>query len=224
MKKNRKWLLTEEKFLIENYRIYGILYCSKKLNRSIFSVRNHVHQLSLGKNTPHRRWTEEDINFLKNNYKNIGIPECAEKLKRTYAAVNNCAYRFNLTDRKNANKLRRKYKQIGDLTSTYWAIVVNNAKITNRKLEITIEYAWDIFKKQKGFCALSGRRIYFAKSFSEKHRKDQTASLDRINSKKDYVEGNVQWLHKDINLIKQAFNDKYFIQTCKEITEYQNNK
>lgn len=42
-------------------------------------------------------------------------------------------------------------------------------------------------------------------------------SLDRIDSKKGYVVGNVQWVHKDINRMKNTFPQDYFIQVCKQI-------
>jgi hypothetical protein len=42
-----------------------------------------------------------------------------------------------------------------------------------------------------------------------------TASVDRIDSSKDYVEGNVQWLHKDINRMKWDLDTDKFIELCK---------
>jgi hypothetical protein len=39
--------------------------------------------------------------------------------------------------------------------------------------------------------------------------------LDRVDSSKGYIEGNVQWVHKTINLMKQSFNQKEFIHFCK---------
>ena len=47
-----------------------------------------------------------------------------------------------------------------------------------------------------------------------------TASLDRIDSKKGYIEGNIQWVHKDINRMKWAFNEDYFIKLCNNIYQY----
>ena len=44
-----------------------------------------------------------------------------------------------------------------------------------------------------------------------------TASLDRIDSSKGYVIGNVQWVHKDINIMKNKFDNQYFIDMCKKI-------
>jgi hypothetical protein len=43
------------------------------------------------------------------------------------------------------------------------------------------------------------------------------ASLDRIDSKKGYVEGNVHWVHKDVNMMKRNFTEEYFINLCETV-------
>lgn len=55
-------------------------------------------------------------------------------------------------------------------------------------------------------------------------KKSGNASLDRIDSNMDYQEENVQWLHKDINMMKQQFDQDYFIQMCCAVADhYRNN-
>ena len=115
-----------------------------------------------------------------------------------------------------------KSNSVGDLTSAWWsARVVKRAHGYNSKaaqkvyeLEITMEQAWSLFKEQDGKCALSGVSIQFPKN------RDQyggTASLDRIDSKKGYILGNVQWVHKDINSMKNVFEQSYFIELCQKV-------
>ena len=41
-----------------------------------------------------------------------------------------------------------------------------------------------------------------------------TASLDRIDSSKGYIEGNVQWVHKMVNMSKQQYTQEEFIDMC----------
>ena len=67
-------------------------------------------------------------------------------------------------------------------------------------------------------CAISGLDIYLPKSDNKKW----TATLDRIDSTKGYIENNVQWLHKDINTMKWAFTQDQFLNYCRIIVE--NNK
>lgn len=77
---------------------------------------------------------------------------------------------------------------------------------------IDIKYAWELFLRQNRKCALSGMNLYFGKSF--------TASLDRIDNNKGYDEGNVQWIHKDINRMKNIYNQEYFINICEQVYFY----
>jgi len=46
-------------------------------------------------------------------------------------------------------------------------------------------------------------------------RHNGSPSLDRIDSSKGYIKGNVQWIHKDVNIMKNKFNQEYFIEMCK---------
>jgi len=46
------------------------------------------------------------------------------------------------------------------------------------------------------------------------------ASLDRIDSDKGYTEGNVVWVYKPINLMKNTFSSEEFINICKLIVEH----
>lgn len=81
-----------------------------------------------------------------------------------------------------------------------------------RKLEVTIDikYLWHIFLNQNGQCALTGQKLIFGTK-----GKDRTASIDRIDSDKGYIEGNVQWVHKDINTMKWDFTQDSFINMCR---------
>lgn len=45
-----------------------------------------------------------------------------------------------------------------------------------------------------------------------------SASLDRKDSSKGYLKGNVQWLHTSVNNIKGALAHDEFINICKKIT------
>lgn len=45
-------------------------------------------------------------------------------------------------------------------------------------------------------------------------------SKDRIDSNKGYVEGNVQWVCKEINFMKHALSESRFIELCKLVYLY----
>ena len=121
----------------------------------------------------------------------------------------------------NHNKNHFRWKGCGEISGSLWCLLKIMAK--NRKLELTVtkEYIWELFLKQGRKCAISGVDIHFK---TRTNKCDATASLDRINSKLGYVPGNVQWIHKDINFMKQDYNQDEFINWCNIITNYQQGK
>lgn len=50
-----------------------------------------------------------------------------------------------------------------------------------------------------------------------------TASLDRIDSSKGYVIGNVQWVHKTINTMKMDLANSEFIKLCQMVAKNHDN-
>ena len=79
---------------------------------------------------------------------------------------------------------------------------------------ITIEDIWNLYEDQEGLCALSGVPIKWAD-----RGLTATVSIDRIDSSEGYVLENVQLVHKDVNFMKQQFDQEYFINMCKAIAE-----
>lgn len=79
--------------------------------------------------------------------------------------------------------------------------------------DIDYDYMCDLFLKQNSRCALSGLLIQFGKTKKEQY-KETTASVDRIDSTKGYIKGNVQWVHKDINWMKGDIEENKFVELC----------
>jgi hypothetical protein len=92
------------------------------------------------------------------------------------------------------------------------------AKRRGIPFEIGKKYVWELFVKQYKRCALTGIEITFPTNI---RRASGTASLDRINNAKGYVEENVQWVHKTINDMKGRLTDEEFIKYCLIVAEYQ---
>lgn len=112
----------------------------------------------------------------------------------------------------------RGYK---DIPLSYYHSILKSAK--KRKLEflVSIEYLWKLFISQNNKCALSSEDIWFGSgNWYYDKRLETTASLDRIDSSKGYVEGNVQWVHKDINIMKNNYDQLRFIDLCKKVASH----
>lgn len=108
----------------------------------------------------------------------------------------------------------------GDLSLNLFHKYRLSAYSRNLEFEITIEYAWDLFIKQNKSCALTGLPLIFNITF--KNQSDRTVSLDRIDSSKGYIEGNVQWVHKLVNYFKKNMPNDMFIEMCNLISNKNN--
>jgi hypothetical protein len=87
-----------------------------------------------------------------------------------------------------------------------------------KEFKITKEYIYDLWNKQNKKCALTNLPIDFK---NEKNSRWLmcSASLDRIDSSKGYIEGNVQLVHKNVNIMKNDFSQDYFIEMCKLVSK-----
>lgn len=106
-----------------------------------------------------------------------------------------------------------QFSGVGEMSGEYWRRVFWRCKKSKKNLECTIskEEAYQIYLKQNNTCALSGLPISF---------KDKSASIDRIDSNKGYIQGNIQWVHKDINVIKLDYSEEEFFHLIKTIYEF----
>lgn len=101
-----------------------------------------------------------------------------------------------------------------DISGNYLTRIKKAAISRNFEFQVTPKYLWELYLKQNKKCALSGVDLIFSTN------SEQTASLDRIDSSKGYIRGNVQWVHKDINNMKQDYSQDYFIDICSKITKF----
>lgn len=114
-------------------------------------------------------------------------------------------------------RLNQMNKGYMGLCGSYVCIVKHSAKARNINFDLDNKYIWSVFEQQNGKCALSGLDIKISND-----PKIKTASLDRIDSNLGYVVGNIQWVHKHVNNMKQHYSQEYFIKICKLVSK--NNK
>lgn len=127
--------------------------------------------------------------------------------------------------KRNSGDKHKQFTGYGEIAGEFWTDIqkgANGGKGRGRVLEfsISIEYAWQLFIKQGKKCALSGIDLNMNYRSRGRNKEPHTASLDRIDSSKGYIEGNVQWVHKHINIMKGRHSDDYFIKMCKLIAEH----
>jgi len=113
--------------------------------------------------------------------------------------------------------VRGNWRGHGELSMTYYGQLKRNAKARDISFDVSIEQLWELFVKQAGRCALTGSRLHLTKKRTDP---STTASVDRIDSSKPYVIENLQWVHKDINRMKQDLDQSQFLSLCRDVTAY----
>lgn len=114
-----------------------------------------------------------------------------------------------------------RYNGYMGITGFKWGVIVHCANVRNLDLTITIKDVWDLFVSQNGLCALSGLPIILPTNCKDYQK--STASLDRIDSSKGYISGNVQWVHKDVNLMRWWYSINHFLFLCDIIVNHADN-
>ena len=122
-------------------------------------------------------------------------------------------------------RIQNKHKSwtgYGEISGQYYNKIKVKAlsRKQKRRFDVSIEYLWELFLKQERKCALTNLPLAFG---SLKLKQNQTASLDRIDSSNGYIIGNVQWVHKDINWMKNDFDQEKFIEYCLLVAKKFNN-
>ena len=158
-----------------------------------------------------KSWTKEQDQFLIDNYVCKGVIECSEFLNKSKNATYARAKLLGVAK-------KTKMHKDGRIPDTIFSNMRRQSivkDIDKNKVDVTREFLEELFDNQGGLCALSGFPINLSHN-----PKEMTASLDRINSSKGYEKGNVQWVHRDINWMKNKFSDKYFYKMCRAVDHY----
>ncbi len=142
-------------------------------------------------------------------------PECGEiqdYLRKSYAIE---SAKLNKVCKSCSNKnTENSHRGFYHLIRLSWFHKVKTcAETRGLVFDITLDDVWFLYVAQEGKCSLSGMPIGWAE-VSSLH----TASIDRIDSGKGYINSNIQLLHKDVNMMKQSFSQEYFVEVCKAIS------
>ena len=197
-KKRRSWTYEERKVMSERSSGSKNHFYGKKHSEETKKLMRQNHQDYSGDNNPFRIACLNNPDLIK---------QCSEN-KINEWANQDPEERYN----------RNKKVLCGDLSRGYWTNVQNNAK--NRSIEflITPEEAYSVWINQNGLCALSGIELNLKTIY------EITASLDRIDSSLGYTIDNIQWIHKQINIMKNVYSNSDLIDICYKIVETDVNK
>lgn len=144
-----------------------------------------------------------------------------EKLKRPNFCSRTCVGKNNL---KNFGDRRGVYdisKHSGNRSDLYTKFKYHFRSIKKRfkDVEITIEDLEDVWSNQNGVCEFSGVKLILSSYSKIEKNPIYSASIDRIDSSKGYVKGNIRWVSRSINYMKNSMSDEMVWELCKLIKE-----
>lgn len=216
--KDRATLIKKE-FLEEEFvkNKKSVTQIAKELNRNTKTVCFYIKKYNLEKKTPSKILTRELMEelYIKQKLSTVDIAKILGI--KSISSIKDAVRKYELFRDRIPTKLRRTWGGIGEISGRYLQSLRNRCKQYNIENDFTPEYLWDIFIKQNRKCPYSGIELKFAEIVNNEGIKEQTASLDRIDSSKGYIIGNLQWVHKDVNKMKQNFSDEYFKTMCIKI-------
>lgn len=95
-------------------------------------------------------------------------------------------------------------RPVGDKMRTYNKFL-KSAKSRGLEWNLSIDEMYEMYN---GYCNMTGWPISINYSKA-------TASLDRIDSSKGYIVGNIQWVHTMVNMCKNKYSNDLFIEMSK---------
>ena len=111
---------------------------------------------------------------------------------------------------RNSAQNNGNWKGFGELSGEVFNRVRNGARERNLDLEVDLQDLSDLWLLQDRACALTGLPLVLLDS----------ASLDRIDSDLGYITGNIQWVHKYINKMKNDLPEKLFLEMCTAVVKH----
>jgi len=98
-------------------------------------------------------------------------------------------------------------------------------KQRQKEYDVDLLYLKQVWNEQKGICPLTGWKLELPKdstNWKNEENKMYRSSLDRIDSNKGYIKGNVRYISVIANYCKNAFTDDEVILFCESVYKQNN--
>ena len=160
-------------------------------------------------------WTVIDFAHFSRTKNQYWLVECRCGVKKSVSLTNlisgestRCRQCHLATQRGDQHP---QWKGTKNIPKTFFNRIKIGAKERNIEFKLAIEDLETLYLKQNQSCTYTNLKLTFASDSS------QTASLDRIDSSKGYEITNVQFVHKDVNLMKLNLDEDTFLNFVEQI-------
>jgi len=109
----------------------------------------------------------------------------------------------------------------------YFHIIIRNRRRKDgekRQVEVSVEDLAAVWEEQEGKCPYTGIDMVLPRGTGAGWTEDtpvyKRPSLDRIDSSKEYIKGNVQFISQMANLAKNSHSHEEMVEFCRAIAEH----
>lgn len=162
------------------------------------------------------QWLHKKINWMKHTLEVSRFVEWCARVAHWLGGVYSQDYHNQIS----LGGLSASLPRRPPCFASIWNQVKTRAKRKGHVLAVTPSQAIDLLEQQQYRCRLSGspislmpRKMHIA-GYS-------TASLDRIDSSQGYLLENVQWVHRDVNFMKNNLSELEFVGLCAAVARFQ---
>lgn len=143
-----------------------------------------------------------------------------EKLNRPNFCSRTCVGKHNIKN------LKEYYEQNRGIQKRHPISIISklryhfkSVKSRNKQYDITIDDLKETWDKQEGRCYFTNVPLELMSHSKIKPSPIYSASLDRIDSNLGYMKGNIRWVSKPINYMKNDMSDEMTWELCNLIKE-----
>lgn len=142
-----------------------------------------------------------------------------QKLGRKNFCSRTCVGKNNVKNLGDGNKRYDITQHSGNRNDnlTKFRYHFRNISKRDKELNISIEYLKEIWEKQEGVCPYLGIKLNINTYGKIKKDPVTSASLDRIDSSKGYIKGNIQWISRSMNYLKNDMTNQQVLEVIELI-------
>src|SRR5262245_52951864 len=121
-------------------------------------------------------------------------------------------WRKSNPERALAVRQEERKKRTGDPFGRMLARLYTKAKKRGSFVKLNRKYLEDLYGKQGGMCALTGRRLLFSRDLVP-----DMITIDRISPESGYVVGNVRFVTHQVNAARGGWTDDQLVSMCADV-------
>jgi len=158
---------------------------------------------------------KKDRYFIKYKCKcgNIDYKRLTHLQKMKYKVCKECSRKNKYPEQR---KARNHFEN--NIHKQWIKNILLNLKRGNRvlKCNLTNIQLYELLVNQDFKCSYTDIKLNVKNIF----KRDSNASIDRIDSDKDYTINNIQWVYKPINIMKNGLSSEDFIKMCYLVAKF----